>query len=591
MNLKKFAPRLSALRTVEQLARALGVSTPVFEMIADNADPSELYYFHRIPKRAPPREPPKESPIFKGVQELSLPEFRSVWEPKRLVVKLAHRSAANAIDAYLCNSVPGYPHENSYGYIRGRSTRGNAARHLGARRLLGVDIKDFFPSIKIGRIELALRESGIHEDVAKQLSLFLTINNELPLGLNSSPGIANLVSHKMDVEFTRMADEIGCVYTRYADDITFSAVNELPSKDSITKILHKNGFALNKSKYRESKRGQRHYVTGLSVADKSAPHVPRKMKRRLRQELFFIKKYGLENHVDRLHGEPALQGVVNRIDGTVSYVVSIEKKMSEALRNEWADICSKENVGRSFSPRPYLELRDSYWFVDEAEILLSDGSRLLAVCATEVFNLEYFEKKLSGLFEEEAGDPYGHGSPETMRSKGLHWVSANVSQRERAVRLVSVFPSRSFIAMDLLRSGQSYLDTYLKLLKATVDVAFRTADDAVVHLFIEANSSKASDKSMIGCIHDIYSMLEERNGRRPLQAPDIKVVAKGFRPALVVPDIILGAFGGYIQAAHDVAGNKKSVPTILFEQIRSRIQVVYDFHRDEIFSSRKPFVP
>ncbi len=589
MSIKKFSPKLSAPRTVDQLARALGISTPVFEIIAQNKEPEDLYFLHRIPKRAPPKNLPEESSQFPGVQVLKLPDFRLVWEPRYPQIRLAHRSAAGAIDSYLMNNFPGYPHDNSYGYVRGRSTKANAARHLGARRLLGVDIKDYFPSIKIGKIELALRMAGFDAKVTKSLASFLTINGGLPLGLNASPTIANLVSHKMDVDFTEIANSIGCVYTRYADDLTFSGLGDLPSREMVDEVLRKHDFVLNVSKYRESKRGQRHYVTGLSVADKAAPHIPRKIKRRLRQELFFIKKFGLDNHVRRLHGEPYLQNIVNRIDGTVSYVASIEKRTSHELKSAWAEICLNEKVERSFSPRPYLELRDSSWFVDEAEILMADGARALAVCAVEIHGDDHLDQKLASFFEDEAGDAYGQGSSDEMRKKGIHWSYANLSQRERAVKLLSICPVRAFIAINYLGSSDEYSSLYMNLLRRVLDVAFKTCDDAIMKVFIESNSSKVSGKSIVNLLEGEYKKLVEKNERRPLDLPQFNVVDKGFRPCLVVPDVILGALGGYIQHAGAESKGKNSIQFLLFEHLRRKIEVIFDDRVGVIFNSRNPF--
>ena len=151
----------------------------------------------------------------------------------------------------------------------------------------------------MARVELALEAAGLQPAVTNALGRFLTIEGTLPLGLNASPMIANLVATPLDHDLNALAKEWGLTYTRYADDITLSGDGELPTREIIETVLKRHFFRLNKSKFRTSKLGQKHYVTGLSVADKAAPHAPRAMKHKLRQELYYIEKFGFLEHLSR----------------------------------------------------------------------------------------------------------------------------------------------------------------------------------------------------------------------------------------------------------------------------------------------------
>ncbi|MBQ1817042.1 MAG: RNA-directed DNA polymerase, partial [Clostridia bacterium] len=95
--------------------------------------------------------------------------------------------------------------------------------------------------------------------------------------------------------------------------------------------LRKLGFYLNRKKTRLVRPGQRQAVTGVIVNEKLA--VPREYKRRLRQELYYIEKYGMEEHLSRLGGE-AQSGYAARLLGRVNYVLSIEPGNKEAAH--WA---------------------------------------------------------------------------------------------------------------------------------------------------------------------------------------------------------------------------------------------------------------
>ena len=113
----------------------------------------------------------------------------------------------------------------------------------------------------------------------------------------------------------------------------------LPSREELEKIIKDEGFELSNEKFRITKLGQAHYVTGLSVSDiNNGPHVPRRMKRRLREELYFCRKYGIVGHLSRI-GEPTIQSGVNRLNGYVHYVAHIEAAISQRLNL----------IGKSFS--------------------------------------------------------------------------------------------------------------------------------------------------------------------------------------------------------------------------------------------------
>lgn len=589
MSLDEFTPDLGRPSTVEQLARALGIATDVFDFVLDVDDPTKLYRRHLIPKRAGAGLPPVPVQDQSGITILSLShhdlsQYRVAWEPLSPVVKFAHRSASRILERFLTRPGSGFPHHSSFGYIRGRSTRHNAKAHSGAYRLLSADIKDFFPSISTARVEVALRGAGIHEKVAGKLAKFLSIEGALPLGLNASPLIANLVAHPLDGDLQRMCDSVGCAYTRYADDLTFSGASSLPNRDDLEEVLSRHRFKLNRSKLRWSKRGQKHYVTGLSVSDAADPHAPKRLKRRLRQELYFIEKFGLDNHLSKLRASRARQHEINRIDGTVSYVASIEPRIAAKLRGQWAKVCKDEDIGRSFEPRPTLHLRHATWFVDEAIIERPDGTRMLALCLADVLEPDRLNVDLVTLFAEEAGDAFGTVSSIEIIKKGIHWAEATWNQRERVVSLLATSPIRAMVAMGKLEDA-SYGDAYIRLLQRLLETALKTADDAAVSITIEENSSKVSKQRITKAVEEVQDQLEDRNQRRPMEPPKVFIGAKGALPAMCVPDVLLGALDHY-------ASSKKSTVALtvtLFERLRNRYSVIFDEYRGVIHHSRNPF--
>ena len=91
-----------------------------------------------------------------------------------------------------------------------------------------------------------------------------------PQGAPTSPMLSNLAAFDLDQKLTAFADLSGFVYTRYADDLTFSACGELPARMSIGDIhrtivdtIRKCGFRENLKKTRVAGPGSKKVVLGL----------------------------------------------------------------------------------------------------------------------------------------------------------------------------------------------------------------------------------------------------------------------------------------------------------------------------------------
>src|SRR5262249_55976467 len=119
----------------------------------------------------------------------------------------------------------------------------------------------------------------------------------LPQGAPTSPGLSNQVGRKLDKRFLGLAAKMGFMYTRYADDLTFSGGPGLAEKVGslmarARNIAREEGFAVNEKKSRVMRRSAAQTVTGVVVNDK--PSISRDELRRLRAILHRAKKEGLE---------------------------------------------------------------------------------------------------------------------------------------------------------------------------------------------------------------------------------------------------------------------------------------------------------
>ena len=123
------------------------------------------------------------------------------------------------------------------GYEVNHSIISNAAVHTNKKHILNIDLKDFFPSISARRVrEIMVKHVGIqHAAIADALALISTYKKMLPTGAPTSPVLSNFACIEMDEELISFCSQHDISYTRYADDLSFSA-NHYFSSDVVNLI-------------------------------------------------------------------------------------------------------------------------------------------------------------------------------------------------------------------------------------------------------------------------------------------------------------------------------------------------------------------
>ena len=185
----------------------------------------------------------------------------------------------------------------AHGFRKTKSILTNAKYHLKAPNILKIDLKDFFPSISLSRVISIFKALGYPNNVSYCLAKICTFDGCLPQGAATSPYLSNLAVRKMDWRLYHLCKKCRVIYTRYADDMTFSGDNIRYSFISIVnKIVEEEGFKVNDNKTHLHRRKGRRIVTGISV-NNSDPKIPREMKRDLRQQVHYVLKYGIKSHM------------------------------------------------------------------------------------------------------------------------------------------------------------------------------------------------------------------------------------------------------------------------------------------------------
>lgn len=236
-----------------------------------------------------------------------------------------------------------------HGFVPEKSVKTNANAHLRKKYILNIDLKDFFPSITENRIVGALRSIGIDGRVAEIIARICCYNNYLPQGAPTSPVLSNIICFRLDRELLAFAKNVRCIYTRYADDITFSShqpmamlfegsippAGHFPPElltPSLRDLINSNGFTINPSKAHYADRHSRRMVTGLKV--NQFVNVDRRYVRNIRAALHSVETLGIAAAEGKYHAQyGGKSDLVLYLQGKISWLRFIRGQSDPVFRS------------------------------------------------------------------------------------------------------------------------------------------------------------------------------------------------------------------------------------------------------------------
>ncbi len=314
---------LPVLATPADVARALGLTVPRLRWLSFHAEaPTRTHYvYFEVPKRSG------------GMRLLSAPhedlKAAQRWILENVLAKLPIMDSA-------------------HGFIAGRSVVSNASAHVARDIVVNCDLKDFFPSITTPRVRGVFEAIGYSPAVATIFAQLCTepprarVEHEgrtfwvavgpraLPQGAPTSPALSNQIARKLDQRLAGLAKKDGWAYTRYADDLTFSAGKGKRDRIGwllarVRHIAEDEGFRMNPKKCRVQRAARRQEVTGVVVNDKVS--IARDEVRRLAAIVHNARKTGLgaQNRDGRANFEAWLRG-------KIAYVSMVDPAKGERLR-------------------------------------------------------------------------------------------------------------------------------------------------------------------------------------------------------------------------------------------------------------------
>lgn len=209
-----------------------------------------------------------------GYRHRCLPKRHAVGTRPLAMPRPALRVLLTRLDYWLKHEVHLPIHDVAHGFVKGRSIATHAAFHVGAVVVVSLDLADWFTTIRAERLETALRlGEGWDLEAARVVALVATDaqTGGLPQGAATSPLFANFVAYSLDQHLAQLAGKFGCVYTRYADDLTFSSKHAMgySSVERFLTLAEKRicaeGFTVKRKKTKVTRPWQRMGVAGLVV--------------------------------------------------------------------------------------------------------------------------------------------------------------------------------------------------------------------------------------------------------------------------------------------------------------------------------------
>ena len=275
----------------------------------------------------------------------------------------------------------------AHGFIDGRSIRSNANSHLKHNFLLKLDIKDFFPSIKENLVfERCFGKDLYPESVKVLITKLVTLNGALPQGAPTSPIISNIVMSDFDMAMMKYANEHHLSYTRYADDIAISSNERFDHKEVIsfvkTNLFEINHMKLNMKKIVFVGNGSKKEICGVLVNEKL--QVSKEYRDSIRQEMYFINKNGIQDHINYLfyekHKLDKLYSVTEYariLLGKINHVLNIDKNNKQfiAYKKQLEELTGKK-IRPDISRQAELDLRDKleFYLVRRKELVIDDDT-------------------------------------------------------------------------------------------------------------------------------------------------------------------------------------------------------------------------
>lgn len=153
-----------------------------------------------------------------------------------------------------------------HGCLSRTSIKTNAEPHCFDSWFLGLDLADYYQTIRPGKVYDGLRSLGAAPDVARVITTLTTIRHHVPQGAPTSPIIAAIAMLKLAKRVSELVEGFGGSFTIFGDNLSMSAGRDLRRyKNTLIRIIKTEGFSVRTDKSVVCRPGVDKPLPGLVV--------------------------------------------------------------------------------------------------------------------------------------------------------------------------------------------------------------------------------------------------------------------------------------------------------------------------------------
>lgn len=215
----------------------------------------------------------------------------------------------------------------------------NGKFHLKSNYALMVDIKKFYDNCKREYVYRFFRDKMLNSpDVAEILTNIVTYEGGIPTGCPTSQLLAYYAYEDMFTEIKQIADDHGCLFSLYVDDMTFSSENPFNAdslKRAVDIVLRRYGHRPKYIKIKYYSKNEPKPITGTIVTKNNTLVTPNKLQEKVYKGFQDVKNLDInDNSEETIKKIAALQGRIQasqNIEGTAKFpeIERITKQISK----------------------------------------------------------------------------------------------------------------------------------------------------------------------------------------------------------------------------------------------------------------------
>ncbi len=232
-----------------------------------------------------------------------------------------------------------------FSYMEGRTAFDAVQIHSKNKFFFKTDIVSFFDSISKSDVEAILDNNLSNSPISdiqnhkESILNLVTVNRVLPIGFSTSPNISNTFLFNFDAKFKEYCLNNNLQYSRFADDIIVSSMEEFCNKKIELQIsnifieLFSGSIKINKVKTKYLRQGEKIKLLGMVVLNSGGITVDSQMKSELEVLLYYyvtdkdrfddcLKKYEYK---------------IATISGKLNYINTVDKAYLDKLRRKYGN--------------------------------------------------------------------------------------------------------------------------------------------------------------------------------------------------------------------------------------------------------------